>query len=68
MDVVDTACFGVPQARKRLIMIGVRNDIQHPDVERDELHVSRFSVPAKYPLTAMETLEGGGDARYGEVV
>ncbi|HDD44290.1 MAG TPA: DNA cytosine methyltransferase [Candidatus Desulfofervidus auxilii] len=64
--IVDSADLGVPQRRKRLIIIGVRNDL----VSRSWLKINAVkqkvqsllsgenSIFKKYPLTAVEVFEG----------
>lgn len=43
MRIIDASYFGVPQARERLIFVGVRNDIEfapvHPDKRREQTTV-----------------------------
>jgi DNA (cytosine-5)-methyltransferase 1 len=63
-EVLDATIFGVAQRRKRLIVIGVREDLaaKAPLLEitarfRNLLLEGR-SVLKKYPLTAMEVFEG----------
>ncbi len=59
-DVIDASWHGVPQGRKRLFVIGVREDIT-PDSEGIfALKRALSGTPAlrKYPLTALEALEG----------
>jgi len=62
-DVVDATHFGVPQARKRLLIVGLRRDIAH---KQDPLTLSykfkkylrKHKLLKKYPLTSMEAFEG----------
>jgi len=64
--VVDAANLGVPQKRKRLIIIGVREDLFGEDwitlstiKQRVEgILLGRNSVFRKYPLTPLEAFEG----------
>ncbi len=64
--IVDSANLGVPQRRKRLIIIGVREDIidkcwSKPDMikERAERILNgEGSIFKKYPLTPLEVFEG----------
>lgn len=64
-DVVDSACLGVPQKRKRLIIIGVREDllgnewqIKDLKMKAENLLLSKDSLLSKYPLTTLEVFEG----------
>jgi DNA (cytosine-5)-methyltransferase 1 len=59
-DVVDASWHGVPQGRKRLFVIGVREDIALPLEGVLALKEALSGTPAlrKYPLTALEALEG----------
>ncbi|UZX16810.1 DNA cytosine methyltransferase (plasmid) [Thermus sp. PS18] len=59
-DVVDASWHGVPQRRKRLLIIGFREDLP---VRMDHILAIKEALagsPAlrKYPLTALEALEG----------
>ncbi len=62
-DVIDFATFGVPQNRKRLIVIGVRRDLVSNFTMLAEVQ-ARLEARLKngflsaYPLTAMEAFEG----------
>lgn len=63
-EIVDAAKFGVPQTRKRLIMVGVREDLvrkMHP-LELTHLFkrvmMSECKRIEKYPLVCMEAFEG----------
>jgi DNA (cytosine-5)-methyltransferase 1 len=63
-DIVNAAHFGVPQNRKRLILVGVRSDLV---AERNLLELSsvfrgvveeKQTVFKRFPLTCVEALEG----------
>jgi len=62
-DVVNATRIGVPQARRRLIIIGARNDIAKKlsdnVLEKTEKILSgKGSLLEKFPICAMEALEG----------
>lgn len=59
-DVLNMADIGVPQARKRLIIIGVKKDLNLDSVEVDGIidKYLRNKYLAKYPLTPIEVFEG----------
>jgi DNA (cytosine-5)-methyltransferase 1 len=65
-DVVDFMRLGVPQRRKRLIVVGVRQDLVRDNVKRLLEMRDRVSrvlngedwLFGKYPLTTLETFEG----------
>lgn len=64
-NVVDSASLGVPQKRKRLIVIGVREDlfvnkrqIKDLRMKAENLLLSKCSLLNKYPLTTLEVFEG----------
>ena len=65
-DIVDSAYLGAPQRRKRLIIIGVREDLVNKNwikisrIEREARAVlqGENSIFVKYPLTPLEVFEG----------
>lgn len=63
-NIVDSASLGVPQRRKRLIIIGVREDVldwtatARATQKADEVLLGRDSLLGKYPLTPLEVFEG----------
>lgn len=59
-DVLNMADIGVPQARKRLIIIGVKNDL-NLDLEKVHKIINEYlnnNLLKKYPLTPIEVFEG----------
>jgi len=58
--VIDSSWHGVPQQRKRLFIIGIREDIGFGLDHALALEEALSGTPAlrKYPLTALEALEG----------
>jgi len=62
--VVDAAKFGVPQTRKRLIIVGVRKDLARRVAPHELAYLFRralmgpYKHVSKYPLTCMEAFEG----------
>jgi DNA (cytosine-5)-methyltransferase 1 len=58
--VIDSSWHGVPQQRKRLFIIGIREDIRFGLDHALALKEALLGTPAlrKYPLTALEALEG----------
>mgnify|MGYP000636766865 CR=1 FL=1 len=63
-DVVDSADFGVPQRRKRLIIIGINKNLSNftspstaVKIFRERLKNNK-SLLKKYPLTPLEVFEG----------
>lgn len=59
-DTLNFADIGVPQARKRLIIIGVKKDLSIDFNKVDEIIDKRLTnnLLKKYPLTPIETFEG----------
>jgi len=65
-DVVDSAVLGIPQRRRRLIILGIRKDIIEEDYLRtgklkqtaENLLFGESSLFKKYPLTPIEVFEG----------
>ena len=63
-EVVDATMFGVPQTRRRLIIVGVRKDLirkMHPFEMTHTFRrvmMGRYKRLKKYPLTCMEAFEG----------
>lgn len=64
-DVVDSANLGVPQKRKRLIIIGIREDLlrnlgifSRVKLAAEKILHGSGSLFRKYPLTALEAFEG----------
>lgn len=80
-DIVDTPHIGVPQTRRRLIIVGVRHDLynsfnlmeQQQIAEKLSRSLDGHSSPlVRFPLTSMEILEGRPlpdlQAKYKEVM
>jgi DNA (cytosine-5)-methyltransferase 1 len=73
-DVIDASWHGVPQGRKRLFVIGVREDLAPGPEGVLALKEALLGSPAlrKYPLTALEALEGKVltelEGVYGEIL
>jgi DNA (cytosine-5)-methyltransferase 1 len=62
-EVVDMSKIGVPQSRRRLILVGIRKDLlqSHNKIMIDQFRenlLSRNSLFKKYPLTTMECFIG----------
>jgi len=63
-DIVDASNIGVPQKRKRLIIMGVRKDLVRWPLESEMMQRANSilsgekSLVSKYPLTALEVFEG----------
>ena len=62
--VVSATDVGVPQSRRRLIIIGMRTDLLNK-TKQEEIHryaedtlTGKSSLVSRYPLTAMEAFEG----------
>ena len=77
-EVVEATAFGVAQQRRRLIIVGIRNDLIKKDRAFDvatkfrKLMLGGREVLKRYPLTTMEVFEGLPltelGAKYVEVV
>jgi len=71
-NIVDAASLGVPQRRRRLIIIGVREDLldwtatARATQKADEVLLGRDSLLGKYPLTPLEVFEGLPLAELGD--
>jgi len=66
-DIIDMSKLGVPQARRRLIIIGVRRDLVEDLIKSFEFYRIRelferalkgSGIISKYPLTPLEVFEG----------
>lgn len=79
-DVIDPANLGVPQRRRRLIIIGLREDVAPKELGvlnqlKESVHsllTGKDKLFGKYPLTSLETFEGKPlnelDAKYSELM
>ena len=54
--VIDFSEYGVPQRRKRFILVGIRKDIGSPDIFEDMLHKNRDSFLKKKGIGATVSL------------
>jgi len=73
-EVLDFSSFGAPQRRERLIVVGIRKDLVSGLEELWRIRVTfvkklkeSAGLFPKYPLTAIEALEGRGLNELGEV-
>ena len=59
-EILDISTIGAPQARKRLIIIGIKKDLISYKNKVDEIinKYLRNDLLSKYPLTPLETFEG----------
>jgi len=77
-NVVDSSAIGIPQKRKRLIIIGARKDFINESEQKEfsetasKILEGGESLLSKFPLTAMEAFEGKTvpelDGKYREVM
>lgn len=62
--IVNSSDIGAPQKRKRLIIVGVRNDVMNNNdkdnfaKKASDILTGKNSLLKKYPITAMEAFEG----------
>lgn len=63
-DIIDSANLGAPQRRKRLIIMGIREDLIDSVIENElrleveSILLGRKSLLKKYPLTSIEAFTG----------
>lgn len=76
-DVVDMSKLGIPQKRKRVMVIGIRNDISNDVFSETSIKLRRLlsgeqTLIGKFPLTPIEVFEGKPltelETRYREII